>query len=258
MKNFFVLFASLLLAGSTNAQQTTAMDFQRNDCYGNPHHLFSTLDSNNVVILEYAMDCSSCINAAHKIETMKENLDAMYPGKIRFYQFAYTNSYTCNTMIDFVQDNNINAVPFDSGAAQVAYYGGFGMPTVVIVAGASHEVLFTTIGFSTSDTTQMSAEIQDFFSTLSVGELPASVTSFTSYPNPAVDEVTSQLTLAEYATIDLQLFDITGKKVADIYHGTTVGLLSNTIDLTGFTPGMYVLRAVVDGHTAFNKISVTR
>lgn len=258
MKNLFFLFAAVLFASASHAQQTTAMDFQRNDCYGDPHHLFSTLDSNNVVILEYAMDCSSCINAAHKIETMKANLDAMYPGKIRFYQFAYTNSYSCNTMIDFVQDNNINAVPFDSGAAQVAYYGGFGMPTVVVVAGATHEVLFTAIGFSTSDTTQMSAEIQDFFNTLSVGDLPASVTSFTTYPNPAVDAVTSQLTLVEYATVDLQLFDIAGKKVADVYHGTTVGLLANTIDLTGYAPGMYVLRATIDGHSAYNKISVTR
>jgi hypothetical protein len=257
MKTLFTLL-SLLVAAGASAQQTTAMDFQRNDCYGTPHHLFSTLDSNYVVILEYAMDCSSCINAAHKLETMMNGINAQYPGKVRMYEFAYTNNYSCNTMINFVQDNNINALPFDSGATQTAYYGGFGMPTVVVVAGTSHQVLTTHIGFSTSDTSEIGDAIRGFLQSLNVNQQQKAAASFDVFPNPASDLTTYELALTQNALVDVDLFDVTGKKVASIYHGTAAETLTNAIDLTNYSPGIYLLRAIANGDVMYTKVNILR
>jgi hypothetical protein len=109
--------------------------------------LFSELDANKVVVMEFIMTCNSCIIAGHELEEMIASLEAEYPGQTLFYQFAFTNSYTCSTMQSFKSNNGFSSAVFDSGAAMVAYYGGFGMPTVAVVAGSNHSVLSANVGF---------------------------------------------------------------------------------------------------------------
>src|SRR5262245_46264024 len=141
MKKTILLLLLLLSAAYIVSAQTTAQDFTRADCSGQMHHLFDELDSNNVVIMEFIMTCNSCIVAGHAIEEMIADLQFEHPGRVRFYQFAYTNSYSCATMLNFKSSNGFASAVFDSGAAMVAYYGGFGMPTVAVVAGPTHAVL---------------------------------------------------------------------------------------------------------------------
>ena len=168
MKKLALLFViTSLFTSQFIAAQTTAMDFNRMDCNGNHHHLFAELDSNHVAILEFFMNnCNSCIVAGNKIKNMKTPLDAEFPNQIHSYSFAYTNSYSCATVADWVSNNGFATVPMDSGATQVAYYGGFGMPTVVVVGGTNDDVLFSTVGLSTSDTTAMASAIRDFFASV--------------------------------------------------------------------------------------------
>ncbi len=132
MKKSFYLMIALMFASVISKAQTTAMDFTKVDCEGRSHHLFSELDSGQVVIMEFVMTCNSCIAAGHAIEAMVMDLQAEFPGRVKWYQIAYTNSYTCATMTGFKNTNGFNSAIFDQGAALVAYYGGFGMPTVAV------------------------------------------------------------------------------------------------------------------------------
>lgn len=244
----------------SNAQQTTAMDFTMDDCNGNMHNLFTTLDSNEVVVMEYFMTCSSCIDAGHKIESMLVPLHAQFPGKINWYQFAYVNAYDCTTVNDFVTTNGFTSVPFDSGEYMVAYYGGFGMPTVVVVAGPNHDVLFTDIGFSTGDTTIMANAIRAFYG---VGNAVSSIheneNSLSVFPNPATDEINIQLALSQNSLVHLELIDLTGRVVAEIYNGSsTEKILQKQFTVSDFSNGTYLLKAVVNGKTSFNKINILK
>lgn len=127
---------------------STAMGFS--------HDLMSDLDSGKAVILHFFMpNCGSCPPPAQKIQKMANNLLKTYPGMVRAYVMPFNNSTTCATTSSWVSTNGLSLyVPYDSGAMQVANYG-WGMPTVVLLGGKNHRIMFSTLSFSTSDTIMM-------------------------------------------------------------------------------------------------------
>ncbi len=83
----------------------------------------------------------------------------------------------------------------DSGATQVAYYGGFGMPTVVLLGGTDHRIMFTTLSVISSDTTIMRDSILAMLNTTGINQLSNEVTNLSVYSNPADDIVNIKLEL---------------------------------------------------------------
>lgn len=242
MKKAVLAFALMFTFVISKAQQTTAMDFTMNDCNGNMHQLFTELDSGEVVILEFFMNCSSCIVAGQKITPMYNDLAAAFPGKVHFWAFAYNNTMTCTSAGNVINNNGINAVPFDSGAAQVAYYGGFGMPTIAVVAGNQHSVLFSNVGFSTSDTTAMGTAIRNFFLT-GVGETNATVSHLATFPNPATENVQINYTLTKNSDVTVQVVNTLGQTVRENSLGeVTAGAQTTTLSVADLEPGVYFVR----------------
>jgi thiol-disulfide isomerase/thioredoxin len=243
MKKLLFALTLIFVIGSANAQPTTAMDFTDNDCNGNMHNLFSTLDSGEVVILEFFMNCGSCIVAGQTITPMFNQLAAEYPGKVNFYAFAYNNTMTCTQANNVIVGNNINAIPFDSGATQVAYYGGFGMPTIAVLAGSNHSVLFTNVGFTTSDTTTMGIQIRNFFATIGVGETNALVSSMNTFPNPANDNVQINYTLTQGSAVTLQIVNPLGQLVRETHMGeVATGEHTTNVSVADLEAGVYFFR----------------
>ena len=268
-KVFLYSFTALTLASTANhsfAQATVAMDFNRADCNGTMHHLFTNdLDSGNVVILEYFMGggCTGCITAGHALETMKTGLLAAHPGKIRSYVSGFQNTplyYNCAAVSAWVTTNSMTSTPMDSGAAQVAYYGGFGMPTIVIVAGTTHKVIYTGIGYTTGDTTKMKDSIYKFFNPASAGVSENNaVSSFGIYPNPAGNTATLKLTAKTEGNLNIQITDIAGKLISAVVNeAVSVGEYSKSINTTGIPNGLYMVRVTLNGHTTYSKLTVAR
>lgn len=252
---FFVLSVSIPFIGKA---QTTAMDFNIVDCNGAPHHLFSDLDAGKVVIIEYFMNsCSPCITAGQQLEAMKTDLLAEYPGKIKAYTFAFNNSYSCTTVRNWVTNNGFTTVPSDSGAAQVAYYGGMGMPTIVILGGTNHSILGSPyIGFSTSDTTMMAADIRNFLGSASVNENSA-VSGLNVFPNPANAEVKVSFTLKESSDITIEIVDVTGRVVATVMKEKAFrGEIIKTFNTAAIAQGNYVIRINANGSISQQKLNV--
>lgn len=217
---FITIFTTFLVTiWFQSKAQTTAMNFIRNDCNGNPRHLFADLNAGNAVIIEFFMtSCGSCTTAGQKLESMKSNLLLQYPGKIKSYAIAYNNSYSQSTINNWVTSNGFSAFPMDSGALQVAYYGGMGMPTIVIVAGASHQLLGSPyIGFSTSDTTVMASNIRTFFNTLTgVNEVISPVSELNLFPNPSSSELNVKFILKESSEVVIDILDLSGRLVVNL------------------------------------------
>ena len=258
MKNIICLLIAFVLISTTKAQ-TTAMDFTQNDCSGTPHHLFSELDSGNVIIMEFIMTCSSCIAAGHAIETMMTDLEMQYPGKVRLYQIAYTNSYTCTDMENFKNTNGFSSSTFDQGATMVAYYGGFGMPTVAIVGGTSHDVLYTSVGFGPSDTTYAGPIIRSFFTSLSVPQLPESITSFKTFPTFANDVLNVQIDFKKQSVVKMQIVNMSGKLISDLpSDNIIVGTQNKTVDVSNLSVGNYMLKVEIDAESVFSKFNIVR
>lgn len=242
-KLFTLLFASVFAVSVSSAQATTALDFNMDDCNGNMHHLYSELDSNNVVILEFFMNCASCITAGQKLTVLHNQLNAEYPGKVRFYAFNYTDNFSCTVASNWVTANSIGAVPFDSGAVQVAYYGGFGMPTIAVVAGTQHSVLFSHVGFATSDTTTIGIDVRNFFATVGIAESNYDVKSLSAFPNPANDQLMVRFDMVQASPVTFQVVNSLGQVVMENPMGElTAGEHSVQLSVSGLAAGAYYLR----------------
>jgi hypothetical protein len=259
-----ILFKNLSAAAFTLLtflanSQTTAMNFSGVDCSGNNVDLFSDLDAGKAVMLIYYMpNCGSCPPVATKMQTMANNINSTHPGLVKAYAFPYQNSTTCAYSASWVTNNNLPLFQaMDSGATQVAYYGGFGMPTVVLLGGNNHDVLFVTQDFNTSDTTTM----RDLILTNFTAGLPEQnlVQNFSAYPNPATDLVNISFEALQGADFTMQLTDLSGKIVQSFEREKlNKGLIEKHIDLSGLPVGTYLLNLQMSETLITEKIHVVR
>lgn len=261
MKNFF--FAFLLLLGfslNANAQATVAMDFSGNDCNGNYHHLFSDLNAGKAVVLFYYMpNCGTCPPRAAAIQTMVNNILGQYPGMVTGYAYPYQNSTTCTYSASWVTNNNLTFyAPMDSGATQVAYYGGFGMPTVVLLGGTDHRVMFSTLTFSYSDTTLMHDSIVALLGPAGINDPAPAVKSVKAYPNPSNDMLQVEVDMLAAGKLKLEVVNLLGETVAEVYEGQNgTGIFRREISTAGLSNGMYYLRVISEGRSENYSFSVS-
>ena len=259
MKKSFYLIIALMFTAVISKAQTTAMDFTKTDCSGQTHQLFTELDSGQVAVMEFVMTCNSCIAAGHAIEAMVMDLQAEFPGRVKWYQFAYTNSYTCSMMTGWKNTNGFNSAIFDQGASLVAYYGGFGMPTIAVAAGSGHDVLFTDVGFSISDTTAIGIAARNYFATTAVNELPSNIANVNVYPNPASDLFSVELSLKTNSNVTINLLDISGRIVREISNEkAALGNYKVNTNLSDISNGVYTVQIISDGKSINKRINITR
>ncbi|MFZ5552883.1 MAG: T9SS type A sorting domain-containing protein [Bacteroidota bacterium] len=245
-KLYPVLFAmaGFIFSPKANAQ-TNAMNFDIVDCNGNPHNLFNDLDAGKAVIIEFFMtSCGSCITAGNTLEDMKANLLAEFPGMIKAYAFGYNNSYSCTTVNNWITTNGFSSIPSDSGATQVAYYGGMGMPTIVILGGGtSHLVLGSPyVGFVTSDTTTMANDIRNFLNGTNVEE-NISINDLSVFPNPANADMNISFNMKTASDIIIEIVDLTGRVIKTVFNGeVSAGVNTKSFNVTEIAQGNYMVR----------------
>jgi hypothetical protein len=258
---FFILFLSLGVNKTLTAQNpTTAYDFNMDDCNGKMHHLFSELDSGNVVVMEFFMlSCSPCIVAGKSLDAMITPLKKKYGTKVRFYQFGFTKSYTCTQIQSWVSTNGFaNSVPFDSGDVQVAYYGGMGMPTVAVVGGKGHDVLFTSMDFKpNTDSATISTAIHTFFNTTGIQTNEDITSAVSVYPNPTSGLITLNLKLEKQGTLNLTLTNLQGQNVLNLSNeNLKPGNWNKTIALPRLKNGVYFLNGSLGEQIFTKKITI--
>lgn len=239
MKNLLAFFISSLFA-SIAVGQTTAQDFTKSDCNSVSHHLFTELDSGYCVLIEFAMlpSCGSCISAGKKLEVMKSGINAAYPAKVKWYVMDFSGAHSCGDIATWKATHKITSTSFQHGETEVDYYGGMGMPTVVLLGGSDHKVLWKKVGFATSDTTAIKAKIKEFFQSSGTGEAIQSV-GFSILPNPATDRILLQLEDARADVQQVEVFDATGNKV--LSHDWKTGT-ENSVEVSGLAKGVYFIQ----------------
>lgn len=259
MKKIILLFITIFTFSVFAKAQTTAMQLTGLDCNGVSHDLFADLDAGKAVLLHFFMaNCSSCPPPAQKIQAMANGILATYPGMITGYAIPYSNSTTCAYTSSWVSTSNLSLyAPYDSGAVQVAHYGGFGMPTVVLLGGTDHRVMFSTLSFSTSDTTIMRDSILALLSsTTGINGVKNTISSFQVFPNPAMENLTVQLELSTIADVQIDLTDLAGKQIAVIMNEKQNGTVRANYNIATLPSGNYLVRIQVNGKTETQKLAI--
>jgi thiol-disulfide isomerase/thioredoxin len=147
MKVLFLIMTGLLISFPGKSQET-AMDFTQAECSGNSHHLFSELDAGKVVILDFVMlNCAPCIVGTNALEEIAADYESSHPGRVHVYSFGFLNSYTCEQLTAWKESNGFTHPVFNNGEEQVDYYGGMGMPTIVVLGTNEHKVFYKSIGY---------------------------------------------------------------------------------------------------------------
>jgi hypothetical protein len=208
---FTLFFAALSVAMFA---QTTAQDFTKIDCAGVSHNLFSELDQNKVVFIEFAMmpTCQTCIDAGKKIEKLKKSINAAYPGKVNWYLMEWSGAKTCADMQAWAKTNTVTSTILPKGNTEVDYYGGMGMPTIAVLGGKDHKVLWKKVGFTTSDTTKIKTAMNSFFASVGTNDAIQSV-GMTIAPNPANNAITLNLEENNAQIQAIEIFNLLGERV---------------------------------------------
>jgi hypothetical protein len=254
-----LLSIAMMFVFTISKAQTTAMPLSGLDCNGNYHSVFDDLDAGKAVILHFFMpSCGSCAPPAQKIQTMANRINTAHPGMVTAYAMPYNNTTTCAYTSTWCSSNGLSLyMPYDSGAVQVAHYGGFGMPTVVLLGGANHRVMFSTLSFSTSDTLRMRDSILNLLnSATGIKDLPNTTNTFSVFPNPAKENISIQFELKEISSLLIDVTDITGKQLAIIADEKITGIVTKQYNITSLPNGIYFVRLQVNGKTSAQKLTI--
>ncbi|HNM31075.1 MAG TPA: T9SS type A sorting domain-containing protein [Chitinophagales bacterium] len=243
----------VVLAGVVSAQ-TTAENWTQTDCDGVDHDLYATLDTGAAVVMEFVMleSCMPCINAAHMMAPIIDRYDLLYNNRVQYYTFGYNDTYLCDDFATWESDNAIaNDAALLLGADISSYYGGMGMPTIVVVGRNTHQVYFNQFGFVIGDTTDFSNAIAY---ALGIADPETGVECMDDEqllisPNPAFNSIQINGILEPNAT--LRIINLQGQICMDGINPT-----ENPIDIQMLKPGMYLLECKTDTGISIAKFTV--
>lgn len=265
MKKFLLASIAILLISNLSFAQDTAMDFTKSDCSsGVTHNLFADLDSGYTIIQAFDMipNCELCIDAATELQIIRDNYDQTYPGKVRWYTTGYLNSYTCSGMTNWAINNGFTPdAEFDQGAAEVSYYGGMGMPTIVILGGGTtHTVYYDHLGYSASQIDDIETAIDASLSALTSIAPVQSLSSMVSFfPNPANDHLTIQMNIKESSLLSLEIISLSGEMLQTVFQGNAAsGNFHKSISTSAMAAGVYILRTTLNNVSTYNKLTIVR
>lgn len=263
MKNLLTLFVGLclliVLSCSAHGQvPAEATDFTLTDCDGIEQHLFSKLEDGNVVVIEFEMGCTPCVGGRKALAKIQQQFEATHPGKLQIFTMGFSANMKCATVQSWMSTNNFAGPAFAGDADVISGYNAeSGMPTIVVLGGSDHTILYWRGAFSNKDTVAIKAAISQVLSSASVGEDAASK-GLKVYPNPSKGHAMLSLTLAEQSNVDVAIFNTVGVKVRSVYKGVlAAGEQQLELLADKLSNGTYYIHVTRNGATDVVPLTVT-
>lgn len=253
-----LLLATILTCvSSIGMAQLTATDFTANDCSGSSHHLFSELDSGNVIVLVWVMPCGSCIGPALTTYNVVESYQSEHPNKVRMYLCDDYANTDCASIDSWGNANGItNTLRFSDASIDMWDYGSTGMPKIIALYGPSHEVIYK------SNNTVNAAALQDAIdlalTPTGLSEPTRSVSSLNVVPNPAGSSAEIKFNLAKPSHVRIELFNPEGKMISGIFSGNlSSGENRMLLDAAPFNAGTYLIKVSEGTRSSFINLFIT-
>ena len=257
MKKLLLIFSALFTSAILQAQ-TTASNFNCNDCAGLSHTLFNELDSGKVIVITWVMPCSACIAGASTAATTAHGYATSNPGIVKFYLMDDYGNTICHTLGSWASTNSITAdAEFSDATINMADYGSTGMPKTVVLGGINHTVFYNQSG--TPSTSALQAAINSALSSnTGIIENNNIKMGLSVFPNPALNNAKIKYTLTKLAEVSIEMMNVLGKKIKTVSLGTqSVGKQEYLIDLESISNGIYFARLNAGGTSEIIEFTVT-
>lgn len=251
----------LFTACSVSAQIITkATDFTVSDCAGAEHHLFESLDKGGVVMIEFVMGCLPCVQGGTALASIHNSFEVTNPGKVQVFTFGYSANADCDYMKSWMTTNKLDNPTFGGDDTIITSYGAEGgMPTIAVVGGTDHKVLYWKKGFAKKDTVAIKTAIaKGLNSSASVSSSNLNE-SIKVYPNPASSKVSVEINCKINEIREISLFNAEGVKLFSIFDGNlSVGKHSIDFSTDEISAGKYFIHATTKGSTLIMPLTVVR
>jgi len=120
-----------------------AVNFNSVDCNGVRHDLFTELNDKTIVVIAWVMPCSTCIADPLATLNILEDYEAIHPGRIVFYLVDDYADTSCDNLSGWANFYGLgNTTKFSDPTIKMSDYGVDGMPKIVVLGGANHQVYF--------------------------------------------------------------------------------------------------------------------
>jgi hypothetical protein len=232
----------IILLGLYTFGQTTAPNFNINDCSGTNHDLYSELDAGKVVVIVFVMPCGACIGPALTAYNEVQNFASTDPGRVVMYLSDDLGTTSCTTLINWANTNGITGIPvFSNTGLKEADYGSGGMPKTVVIAGTYHDVIFTQNGGLNAANFNNAIQ-QGLFA----GIMESSKADFklNLFPNPSTtNKTTVSYTLTETSDVTIEVYNTLGAKVKSVTtEKQAAGKHETLLDFENLTNSVYFMK----------------
>lgn len=238
-----LLAAVIVLSGISAIAQTTATNFNVNDCSSVNHDLFTELNAGKIIVIAFVMPCGSCIAPSLSAYTEVQNYASSYPGRVKFYLSDDVGTSSCTTITNWGNTNGITSpdAVFCNTAVKQADYGAAGMPKIVVLGGATHDVLFNQN--NGLNVTNFNNAIMAGLTT-SIFENSKADFKLNLFPNPSTtSKTTINYTLAEGSDVTVEIYNTIGAKVKSIaLEKQAAGKHESILDFETLTNGIYFMK----------------
>lgn len=260
MKTFFTGLLMLISATMLNAQ-TTATNFTCNDCSGVSYDLFTELDAGKVVVLDWVMPCGACVGPSLTAYNMVSGYQTSHPGKVLFFMaddYANSSCLSINSWANqYGMPESAWSRRFVNTAIRMLDYGSNGMPKIVVLGGANHTVFYN--ANNTVNATALQNAINAALTVSGLEEGKGFIHSLTTYPNPTTDRATLKFNLEKSSDVLIELYNLKGKKVMDVFSGRmNAGESKTDIDTSKLSSGVYLMKVSASGKTNYVNLAVSR
>lgn len=255
IKYFHILF----LFFNLSAISQTALDWTKTDCASINHTLYSYLDTEEVVIMEFSMGCSSCTDAATYLLRTKDKYAVSNPGKVNVFYMDYWPGNDCAVEIAPVTSAYAFDGVFEHCLTEKNYYftsTSSPMPGIVVAAGSFHQIIYQNNSFADDDTLLIEQAITAFFATASVEENSLNSSVIIS-PNPSSGEFTVDFKNPVTQSIKISLFNVNGQLISELLNqNTQTGNTKIKMDLSRYPKGMYYINISNEQESVNRKIII--
>lgn len=242
-----ILLASILcISFLSYASAQIAVDFTANDCNGNPHNLYNTLDSGKVIVIAFVMPCGSCISASLAAYNQSQSYTTSNPGKVMFYLSDDVANTACSALNGWAAQYNIgpNLFAFSTTDLDQNNFGQAGMPKIVVVGGSSHTIYFNQNDGAADDVDAIEATINLALSEIAgLNESVANTFSLELFPNPASGKINLSFVITNHDVVTVQLLNSIGQVINETKNENAFAGLNQISFSTGELPtGIYFVR----------------